>query len=134
MSTHPVHAKRIDPLAILENVGATVKLLDPVKVCVPVETRPRAVAEASVKLKVCTQADETILKSVPAVPIANVWVAPESPLSDVMPAPTRAAQVGAPPLMVRYWPFIPFTRPIVFPTRESPLLNVRAFSFPEKRV
>ncbi len=63
-------------------VGAFENVLEPVRVCVPVETRPRAVQEASRRLNVWVFPDETILKSDPLVPIANVCITHVSPLID----------------------------------------------------
>jgi hypothetical protein len=46
---------------------------------------PRAVAEASGMLKVCVDPVESILKLVPAVPIANVCTPTERPFNVEMP-------------------------------------------------
>ena len=91
-----------------------------------------AVAEAYGILNVWVDPTELILKSVPAFPIANDCEAAESPFMEEIPEPASVIQTGAPPLMVRYCPLDPFTSQIVFPTRESPLLKVRTFSFPLK--
>jgi hypothetical protein len=58
-----------------------VNVFAPAIVCVPVDTSHRAVSEAFGRLKVCTDPDETILKSFPVVPIANVCPLAVSPLS-----------------------------------------------------
>lgn len=63
-------------------VGAFENVLEPVRVCVPVETRPRAVQEASGRLNVWVFPDETILKSVPLVPMAKICITHVSPLID----------------------------------------------------
>jgi hypothetical protein len=82
----PVAAKF--PSARAENtvaplwVTVPLNVLSPANVWVPVFTRPRAVGEASGILKVWTLPAETILKSFPAVPTANVCVAPVWPPRD----------------------------------------------------
>ena len=60
--------KTLEPLCttVFENVFV------PANVCVPVETSPRAIPEASGRLKVWTFPVEAILKSVPEVPTAKV--------------------------------------------------------------
>ena len=67
------------------------KVFAPAKVCVPVVTSPRAVAEASGKLNVCVVPEEAILKSVPVVDVANVCVAPVKVFKVVMPEPVASA-------------------------------------------
>ena len=44
------------------------------------ESNPLLVDEAVGKLNVCTEPEEEILKSVPEVPVANVWVEVLKPL------------------------------------------------------
>src|SRR5438128_2262525 len=63
-------------------------------VCAPVVTTPRAVAEASGILKVCTLPEEEILKFVPVAPVAKVCVAAVSPfrLEIVVPDTVNACQ------------------------------------------
>src|SRR5665213_543214 len=61
-------------------------VLLPAIVCAPVVTAPRAVAEASGILKVWVEPDETILKSDPELPVANVCVVAVRPLRDEMAA------------------------------------------------
>jgi hypothetical protein len=65
-----------------ESVGATAKVFAPAKIWDPVDTSPRAVRDASGRLNVWTHALDTILKFVPAVPMANVWVVFVSPFRD----------------------------------------------------
>lgn len=72
---------------------------------------------------------ESILKSVPVFPRENICTDEESPLSEDIPPHARVIHVGVPPLIERTCPFDPLMSPMVSPTRESPLLNVRAFSF-----
>ena len=50
------------------------------------ESNPRLEAEAVGKLKVCVVPEETMPKSVPVVPVANVCVAPVRPFNEVMAA------------------------------------------------
>ena len=67
---------------------------------------------------------EEIVKSVPALPIAKFCTADESPFRDEIPPQARVIHVSTPPLMLSTCPFDPLTSPIVFPTRERPLLKV----------
>ena len=63
----------------------------PAKVCVPVVTNPRFVADASGKLNVCVVPEDAILKSVPVVEVAKVCVAPVKVFKVVMPLPVASA-------------------------------------------
>ncbi len=72
--------KTIDPVANHENTGAWSNVFTPANTWAPVDTSHRAVREALGRLNVWTFPTEEILKSLPAVPIANVWVTPVRPL------------------------------------------------------
>ena len=67
------------------------KVFVPANVCVPVVTNPRLDAEASGRLNVCAVPEDEILKSVPVVEDANVWVAPVRPFNVVIPPVESAA-------------------------------------------
>jgi hypothetical protein len=73
------------PEVVVAEVIAPVNVLSPAKVCEVVDMKPRAVAEASGMLKVCVDPVESILKLVPAVPIANVCTPTERPFSVEIP-------------------------------------------------
>jgi hypothetical protein len=66
-------------------------VLEPAKLCVPVVTTPRAVAEASGRLKVYVPLEEEMPKSVPEVPVAKLSV----------------PQLAEVPSVVRYLPLFP---------------------------
>jgi len=68
----------------------------PKKVCAAVVTRPRFEAEADGILKVCVVPLEDIPKSVPDVPVANVWVVPVKPFRLVIPVAGGLAHVPSP--------------------------------------
>ena len=53
-------------------VKAPLKVLAPANVCVPVVTVPEAPVPAAGILNVCVEIEETILNSVPEVPVAKV--------------------------------------------------------------
>jgi hypothetical protein len=85
-------------IVVVASVVVAVNVFSPAKVCVVVDTRPRAAAPASGMLKVCVAVFETMLKSVPAIPTANVCEDAVSPLSEVSPppAPASAPQMNCP--------------------------------------
>ena len=85
-------AVRVEKVGAAENVVAAEKVFAPARVCAPVFTRPLAVAEASGILNVCVLPEEAILKSVPVVAVANVWVAAVNPFKLVI-APPDAVKV-----------------------------------------
>lgn len=72
----------IPPVANPVIVGAFEKVFAPVSICAPVFISPRAVPDASGRLNVWVFPSETILKSVPLVPIAKTCVTPVRPLND----------------------------------------------------
>ena len=75
-----------------------------------VASNPLFVAEAVGRLKVWTEPEETMLKSVPEVPVAKVWVAVDKPLREVMAELMKdgVTQTGAEvPLDTRYCPAVP---------------------------
>ena len=84
----PVPIKGMEPAVNEENKGADEKVLLPAMVCAPVVITPLAVAEASGILNVWAEPEDEILKSVPVVPVANVWVLPVNPFKLVMAAPS----------------------------------------------
>jgi hypothetical protein len=61
--------------------------LDPANVWASIETNPLAKLEAEGMLKVCVEPLELILKSVPVVPVANVWTSSVRPFNAVIPVP-----------------------------------------------
>ena len=66
-----------------------------------------------------------MLKSVPLVPVANVWLAPERPFKEVMPEPADADQEtprGAVELAVKVYPSVLVAR--VLKTEPSPTNNL----------
>ena len=67
------------------------------------ERRPLEDPEAVGRLKVWAVPDEEILKSVPLVPVANVWVAPVKPFIEVIPDDGIPHDVVV-PLVVRNLP------------------------------
>ena len=79
--------KGTEPVVREENKGAEEKVLAPAMVWAPVVTTPLAVAEASGILNVWVEPEEEILKSVPVLPVANVWVVAVRPFKLVMAAP-----------------------------------------------
>src|SRR4051812_45280546 len=80
-------AVSVEKVGAAEKVVAAEKVFAPAKVWAPVVTSPRADAPASGILKVCVVPVEAILKSVPVVAVANVWVVPVNPFRLVMAAP-----------------------------------------------
>ena len=85
----PMIDKLPDKIVLPENV------LLPAIVWVPVVIKPRAVSEASGMLRVWTLVAELQAASVPEVPIAKVWEAPDWPLrlEIVVPLPTLTQAV-----------------------------------------
>ena len=77
----------VDAVIVPLNVALLLNVFAPAIVCVPVVTKPLAVADASGMLNVCVVLLEEILKSVPEVPVANVCVVPVNPFKLVMPEP-----------------------------------------------
>src|SRR6516162_3788661 len=98
----------------------TAMVLAPAKVCAPVVTKPRLVAEALGILKVCVDVTLLMLKSVPLVPVASVCVAALRPLSEVSPV-APAAHVPSPRQNVDELAPVPLFR---FPTGRLPVTSV----------
>jgi hypothetical protein len=93
---------------VVARVVEPVNVLSPAKVWVVVDMKPRAVADASGMLNVCVPAEETMLKSVPVVPIANSCTVSERPFNESIPP-------VAEPVSMR------ITSPFVFTESATPL-------------
>ena len=118
MTPNPAPTSKVEPIIVAPemlavpvtaNVEAAVRaplnVLAPANVWVPVVTVPEAPVPAAGILNVCVEPEDTILNSVPDVPVANVCVVFVSPLRDDMPAPTTLnVTVPAPCVIERLAP------------------------------
>ena len=93
VTPRPAPTSKVDPIIVAPEifavpvtanveaaVKAPLKVLAPANVCVPVVTVPEEPVPAAGILNVCVEPAETILNSVPDVPVANDWLAVVKPL------------------------------------------------------